>query len=375
MHPLPMRRSSRVAHRTAFHSTSFATCQNLWMPPPIRVTEVLAALSLTTDLTAGLPFEKGLATCAVATEFAKTLGLSGPERKAVFYAALLGAIGCTSHASENAALFGDDIAFQATLKVLDPGDPAVFTAQMNEFGSWAGADVQRELAARFLRVASTEGPSAARSACEVSRALGPRLGLPAAAVDALDDVFERWDGLGIPDGRGGDGISMAGRVVHVAEQAVRAHAVGGLGAAVAEVRRRAGGHLDPDLAAAFSADAEAVMASVEVPDLLAAVIADEPGLPAIVRSEELDRLCLALSIVVDLKGTFLLGHSAHVAAIADAAGSLAGMNDEPRAALRAAALLHDLGRAAVPSSVWDRPGPLSVVDWERVRLHALGVSM
>jgi DNA-binding CsgD family transcriptional regulator len=38
--------------------------------------------------------------------------------------------------------------------------------------------------------------------------------------------------------------------------------------------------------------------------------------------------------------------------------------------LRAAALLHDLGRAGVASSVWDRPGPLGAADWERVRLHA-----
>ena len=108
------------------------------------------------------------------------------------------------------------------------------------------------------------------------------------------------------------------------------------------------------------------MAALEVPDLVAAVIAAEPGPPAVVRSDELDGLCLALAIVVDLKGRFLLGHSAHVAAIADAAGSLAGLTSEQRAALRAAALLHDLGRAAVPSSVWDRPAPLGQADWERV---------
>jgi DNA-binding CsgD family transcriptional regulator len=34
-----------------------------------------------------------------------------------------------------------------------------------------------------------------------------------------------------------------------------------------------------------------------------------------------------------------------------------------------AALLHDVGRAGVPSSVWDRPGPIGPGDAERVRLH------
>jgi len=34
-----------------------------------------------------------------------------------------------------------------------------------------------------------------------------------------------------------------------------------------------------------------------------------------------------------------------------------------------AALVHDVGRAGVPSGIWDRPGPLSAEQWERVRLH------
>ncbi len=32
--------------------------------------------------------------------------------------------------------------------------------------------------------------------------------------------------------------------------------------------------------------------------------------------------------------------------------------------------MHDLGRVAVPNGVWERPGPLTTADWERVRLHA-----
>ena len=34
-----------------------------------------------------------------------------------------------------------------------------------------------------------------------------------------------------------------------------------------------------------------------------------------------------------------------------------------------AALLHDLGRVAVPTGVWERPGALRAEDWEAVRLH------
>ena len=37
--------------------------------PRARVAEVFAALSLTTDLATGVPFEKGLRTCLLATAF------------------------------------------------------------------------------------------------------------------------------------------------------------------------------------------------------------------------------------------------------------------------------------------------------------------
>lgn len=334
----------------------------------IRVAEVFAALSLTTDLASGVPVEKGLRTCVVATAFAGALGMDEPRRAAVFHAALLRAIGCTAFAPENAALFVDDTAFQGALKRLDPGDPAVFGAQLAGFGSWAGPRGP-ELARRFTEIAATEGPRATAAGCEVSRALGTRMGLPASAVDALDDVYERWDGLGIPGARRGEQLSAVARVVHVAEQAVFAHADGGVPAAAAEVRRRAGGHLDPDLAAAFAADADGLLAGVGSPDLVAAVVAAEPGPGARVGPDGLEELCAALAVVVDLKGLHLVGHSGHVAAVVDAAAGLAGLPDAERSALRCAALLHDLGRAAVPSRVWDSPDPLGAADLERVRLH------
>ena len=31
---------------------------------------------------------------------------------------------------------------------------------------------------------------------------------------------------------------------------------------------------------------------------------------------------------------------------------------------------NDLGRGAVPNGIWDKPGPLTDGEWERVRLHA-----
>lgn len=334
----------------------------------IRVTEVLAALSLTTDLATGMPFEKGLSVCLVANAVAEQLGLDEHDRRVVFHAALLGAVGCTSRASENAESYADDIAFQQAYHTLDPGDPGVFAAQMRDFGSWAPR-TQAAMRDRFVTQAPQGAPIAVRSVCEVSRALGPRLGLPEAAVRALTEVKERWDGLGAPDRLSGEDLSLPGRILHLAEQAVLALGTRDRDAAVTELRRRAGGHLDPDLVAAFAAEPDAVWSVLDQPDLLTAVVSAEPGLPTVIRPEDRDHLCTAMAVVVDLKGRYLLGHSGHVAELSNTAAELAGMNATDRAALRAAALLHDIGRAAVSSAVWDRPGPLGPGDWERVRLH------
>ena len=38
-------------------------------------------------------------------------------------------------------------------------------------------------------------------------------------------------------------------------------------------------------------------------------------------------------------------------------------------ALGRAALVHDVGVVGIANGIWDRPGPLSAEQWERVRLH------
>ena len=87
----------------------------------LRLAEILGALSLTTDLGAGVPFEKGLRTCLVASGLAELLDAGLQERRDVYFAALLRSLGCTTHASLFAELFDDDVAMQRELKLFDLG--------------------------------------------------------------------------------------------------------------------------------------------------------------------------------------------------------------------------------------------------------------
>ena len=64
-------------------------------------------------------------------------------------------------------------------------------------------------------------------------------------------VFSRWDGNGIPGGTGGEELPAAIRLVHVAAIAEVHHRVGGVDAAIAVARDRAGGQFDPRVVEAF----------------------------------------------------------------------------------------------------------------------------
>ncbi|HEY8838077.1 MAG TPA: LuxR family transcriptional regulator, partial [Dehalococcoidia bacterium] len=84
-------------------------------PPvePIRLAELIAALSLGVDLGFGQPMEHVLRQCLIALRLAERLGLGQDERAVVYYTALLVNVGCHSDAHEQAKWFGDDIALKS----------------------------------------------------------------------------------------------------------------------------------------------------------------------------------------------------------------------------------------------------------------------
>jgi HD-GYP domain-containing protein (c-di-GMP phosphodiesterase class II) len=332
--------------------------------------KILGALSLTTDLGAGVPFEKGLRTCLVASALAEAHDLEIADRRAVYFASLLRSLGCTAHASLFADMFDDDVALQRELKLFDLGDPAEVSAQTRRFADWAGRERAEELSRRFQREVPAHGLELSSASCEVSAALGRRLALPAGAIAALDEVYERYDGQGFPLGRGGDDLTIASRIIHVAEQAVMGHYEAGVPGARRRVSRRARGQLDPDICAAFASGAEALLSPLDAPDLLVAAVAAEPPPAARVPLADQERVSEAFATFADLKGRFLLGHSGHVAGLAGRAAEGAGYDRDACRAIRTSALLMDVGRVGVSSAIWDRPAQLGSVEWERVRLHS-----
>jgi hypothetical protein len=74
----------------------------------VRLTELLAALSLGTDLGMGHPMEHVLRQSFIALLLAEHVGLDASEREVVYYSSLLAWVGCHIDAYEQAKWFGDD---------------------------------------------------------------------------------------------------------------------------------------------------------------------------------------------------------------------------------------------------------------------------
>src|SRR4051794_13000894 len=87
--------------------------------------EVVAALSLATDLAMGEPLESGLKVCRVAMALAADAGLAESERVRVFHVALLRHVGCTADNGPFAEIVGDEIAFRSGAGRLEATSPKV----------------------------------------------------------------------------------------------------------------------------------------------------------------------------------------------------------------------------------------------------------
>src|SRR5579884_2837427 len=87
----------------------------------VRLAELMAALSIATDLGMGQPLETALCSCVVAMRLGEALGLDGDSLRDVYYQALLRYIGCNAETDAMAALFGDELALRHDFAPLDPG--------------------------------------------------------------------------------------------------------------------------------------------------------------------------------------------------------------------------------------------------------------
>jgi HD-GYP domain-containing protein (c-di-GMP phosphodiesterase class II) len=338
--------------------------------PPVRMAELLAALSLMSDLASGLPVEHALRQCLIASRLAQVLELDEASRDAVYHAGLMAWIGCHVDAYEQAKWFGDDAALKADFRRTDFTSPRADAGFMLRHMG-AGRSVAGRVRTAFTfaldrGMADAEGMLAThwRAADELAAGLG----FDGHVRTCIEQTFERWDGRGAPHGVRGDEIAITARLVNLADVVDVYHELGGVDAAVAVARERAGSQFDPGVVEAFCAHAADVLGPASAPGWTA-VMASEPGLAAPLDDDGLDRALEAIADFTDAKLPYAAGHSRRVADLAANAGDELGLAGDAVIAVRRAGLVHDLGQLGVANQVWDTPGPLPAAGLERMRLH------
>jgi HD-GYP domain-containing protein (c-di-GMP phosphodiesterase class II) len=332
----------------------------------LRLADLLCALSVTLDLAMAQPPEKSIRSCLVGIRLANRLGLPAVEQRTVYYATLLRHLGCTATTHEEADLMGPGVAqLRPLMERTDSASKRESLTVLTQVGK--GSGIRRlQYVARTLTAGQSGEAELLLAICEVGSMLAERLHLGPEVAAALFQNQERWDGAGTPNGLAGGEIALATRIAEVATQAVIFTSLGGPDAVAAVFRKRQGGWLDPDLVAAYDQD---LVADLETIDVWQETLDAEPAPHCRAPIDRLDDLARTFAYFVDLKSPYLFGHSTGVAALADEAAKRMRLDDSERTVVRQAAYLHDLGRVAVPTGVWERSGGLRRGDWEQVRLH------
>jgi HD-GYP domain-containing protein (c-di-GMP phosphodiesterase class II) len=337
----------------------------------VRLAELVALLSLGTDLGLGQPMEHMIRACLIALRLGEGLGLSESERGVVYYSGLLAWVGCHTDAYEQAKWFGDD----ALLK-----RDAHYRYDMGRVGPavsfmlrYVGGP-ERPLITR-TRVGLAfpgDGLRAMRSLAEnhyrATDELVGRLGLGEEVRESLRQTYERWDGKG-PYGMSGEEIGVASRLINLADVVEVFGRTAGVEAAMTVARERSGTQFDPALVDAFCGAAPILLADLDETPSWDAVIAAEPSLAPEVSGEGLDLALEAIGEFAELKSPWTMGHVQAVRDLVTEAAPSFGLPEAEAAELRRAASVYDLGRLGVPNTIWDKPGPLSRSELERVRIH------
>lgn len=330
----------------------------------LRMAELAAAFSIVTDAARGLDEGQGIRSCVLAMRLADRLQLPPDDRTAVFWVGLLRYAGWTAGAAAAAPALDADITPETELALSSGSRSALWSAAVKAAGA------RPSKVSEFVRRAPGAFAIQRAVSSDASQAIAVNFGVAPRVVQALGQVFQRWDGAGEPDTRSGTEIDKAVRIWQVAHVAdVIATATGsGRREVPAALRRRGARSLDPDFARALAAAADVL--AVGNPAGVEELLALEPEPHVLIDRTDVDAVLPAFGAVADATAAYLTGHSDRVAQLAAAAATAAGLPPHDITLLRRAGWVHDVGRVAVSPRLWTPTRPLTDDELAETRAHA-----
>lgn len=307
----------------------------------VPLLDVVRALSFVGDLAMGQPTDHSPRVAWIAGQLARKAGADDVACTRAMAVALLRWSGCTANAPEFAQLFGDDVS----------GRKALLAVQSPAGGFRAAT---RKKGSAFLALS--------RIHCEVSGDIAVQLGLDDETQFALRHLFESYDGTGAPGGLRADEVPVVVYLASVAGDLDIFHRLYGIEQACKLIKERADGLYPRELANIAIANARSWLDALDEDPAMCGPCSLDDAFVGRTTSLEI------LAHVIDLKLPWMTGHSRQVAQVARNVAQQLGVSEEGQQKLYRAALIHGMGRAAVPNMIWDTPGRLPQSAWERVRL-------
>ena len=339
---------------------------------PVRLAEIVAALSLATDLGMGQPLEFALRSCVLAIRLGEALHYSDEALREIYYQSLLRYIGCNAETQLLAAVVGDEFALRADYALVDQGNAAAVFQLMLRYIRQANTGaaplaLMQALARGIGRLPQIKASFAAH--CEVAQRLAVRLGFEPNIVYALGQLYERWDGKGTPKGLKGEAIAPAVLVVTLAQDALLFFRLGDLDTAINVMRERKGTAYAPHIVECFCQHALQLFIGLDDEPSWTMVLNLEPAPRKWLNESEFDNACRTMADFVDIKSPATLNHSSEVAELAARAAQQARLPAADVTLVRRAGWLHDIGKTGISAGILDKAGALSEREWEQVWLH------
>lgn len=334
----------------------------------VTLGDLLTSLSLATDLGFGQPMEHMLRASRIAMRLGGRLGLTDGELATLYDVSLLTYVGCPVYGNEAARIFGDDIEFRAAVQAIDlAGIPATMF-MLRRAGRGTTARNRARQVAGLMATNGRQLVAQMANHCAAAGQLAEGLQLGDEVKVGIEQAYARWDGRGEPAGLGGEDVSLAARVAHLAEACEVLERTIGVDGCIEVIQARRGTQFDPTIVDALVADPRPLVEGIG-DHTVEAVLDSEPIERPPLSNDGLDRALEAIGDFCDLRCSYFAGHARGTATLARAAARGLGLPSNEVRLLYRAALVHDVGRFGVPADVWDRPGPLSAADEERMRLH------
>lgn len=338
----------------------------------LSLAEILASLSHALDLTSGQSHGHAVSACLIALRLGALAGMGEEALISLHHAMLLKDSGCSSNAARMFEIYGsDDIQAKYAARVVDWSNLIEAVRYAAHHALPEGSLLAR--ARQMLRVAGAGDVTVQLMGARCTRgaAIATSVGLDAAAADCIRCLDEHWDGRGAPRHLAGGAIPLAARIACLSQTLEVFTKTFGLGPAYEMVRARSGRWFDPDLVQAahvFRQDDGFWRSVRETPHatLLGLDLGAmrEPATPA-----RIDSVCDAYAQIVDAKSSFTGEHSTRVCAYTLEIADGLGITGARRTTLRRAALLHDIGKLAVPNTILDKGGKPTEEEWACIRRH------